>query len=125
MPDGRNNRVQLLVASLPALLVMKGHSIVGRDKKKDCYDIYFTIRHHDGGPAGLAEASLPLLVDPVARQAYQYICEKFEKREGFGPETVRVFVEESEALGDMTPDQVQTDAFMQISAFIKALGVEC
>jgi len=41
MPDGRNNEVELLVASLPALLVMKGYALVGRDKKKDCYDIYF------------------------------------------------------------------------------------
>lgn len=125
MPDGRNNSVELLVASLPALLVMKGYSIVGRDKKKDCYDIYFTIRNYDGGATELAEASRDLLEDAVAREAFGHICEKFAKRDAFGPETVRVFVQESDALGEMTPDQVQTDAFMQVSAFIKALGLNC
>lgn len=125
MPDGRNNEVDLLVASLPALLVMKGYAIIGRDKKKDCYDIYFSIRNYEGGPEGLAKKSKPLLVDPIARKAFQYICEKFSKSDGFGPQTVRVFLEESKALGDLTPDQLQTDAFMQVSAFIKALDIRC
>ena len=125
MPDGRNNEVDLLVASLPALLVMKGYAVVGRDKKKDCYDIYFSIRNNLGGPERLAEESRPLLVDPVARQGFLYICEKFSKADGFGPQTVRVFLEESKELDEMTPDQLQTDAFMQVSAFIKALGLAC
>lgn len=124
MPDGRNNEVDLLVASLPALLVMKGYAIVGRDKKKDCYDVYFSIRNYEGGPEGLAEESKPLLADPIARQGYQSICEKFSKVDGFGPQTVRVFLEESREMGDMTPDQLQTDAFMQVSTFIKALGIK-
>ena len=34
MPDGRNNEVDLLVASLPALLVMKGYAVVGRDRRR-------------------------------------------------------------------------------------------
>lgn len=125
MPDGRNNEVDLLVASLPALLVMKGYAIVGRDKKKDCYDVYFSIRNYEGGPERLADESKRLLVDPIARQGYEYICEKFSKMDGFGPQTVRVFLEDSKELGDMTPDQLQTDAFMQVSAFIKALGINC
>jgi hypothetical protein len=40
MPDGRPNRVEVLVASIPALLVMKGFALDGRDKPKDAYDIY-------------------------------------------------------------------------------------
>ena len=35
MPDGRHNTVELRVASIPALLVMKGYALVGRDKLKD------------------------------------------------------------------------------------------
>lgn len=44
MPDGRNNSVDLLVASIPAFLVMKGYALIGRDKMKDAYDIYFSVR---------------------------------------------------------------------------------
>ena len=104
---------------------MKGYAIVGRDKKKDCYDVYFSIRNNPGGPEGLAGESKPLLADPVARQAYQYICEKFSKFDAFVSQTVKLFLEESKELDEMTPDQLQTDAFMQVSAFIKALGIEC
>lgn len=42
MPDGRKNEVEMLVASIPALLVMKGFALVQRDKKKDAYDIYYS-----------------------------------------------------------------------------------
>ncbi len=54
MPDGRLNQVELLVATIPAFLAMKGHALVGRDKKKDAYDIYFSVRNYEGGPRALA-----------------------------------------------------------------------
>ena len=122
MPDGRSNAVDLLIASIPALLVMKGYALTGRDKKKDAYDIYFSVRNYDGGWERLAEESRLLLSDPVVRSGFSHIAGKFRHREDFGPATVRRFVEESASLGEMTPDQVQTDAFMQVSAFLQALG---
>ena len=42
MPDGGGNRVQIAVASIPALLAMKGYAIANRLKQKDAYDIYYT-----------------------------------------------------------------------------------
>jgi hypothetical protein len=121
MPDGRPNRVTLLVASIPALLVMKGYALTGRDKKKDAYDIYFSVRNYDGGPAVLADASRELLHDPVAVAGFKRIADKFRNRDDYGPQTVKLFLQESSSLGDMTPDQVQMDAFMQVAAFLKAL----
>lgn len=123
MPDGRNNRVELLVASIPALLVMKGYALVGRDKKKDAYDIYYSVRNFPGGPDALAEQCRPLLGDEVVVKGYANVAAKFANREGFGPQTVRMFLAESDALGSMTPDQLQTDAFGQVSAWAKALGL--
>lgn len=49
MPDGRHNEVKLQIATIPALLSMKGYALFGRDKKKDAYDIYYSIRHFKGG----------------------------------------------------------------------------
>ena len=121
MPDGRNNRVELLVAQVPAFLVMKGFALVGRDKKKDAYDVYYAIRNFEGGPVVLAEACRALLNEPGARGAYENIATKFDLEDGFGPQTVRKFVAESGALGDMTPQQVQTDAFRQVQAWVTAL----
>jgi hypothetical protein len=34
-----------------------------------------------------------------------------------------LFLEESAALGEMTPDQLQMDAFMQVASLIQGLGL--
>lgn len=123
MPDGRTNAVDLLVASIPAFLVMKGFALLGRDKKKDAYDIYFSVRNYDGGPLALAVACKALLPDESVAIGYRNIAGKFRHGDDFGPQTVKAFLAESDALGDMTPDQVQLDAFMQVSAWLRALGL--
>ena len=123
MPDGRRNSVELRVASIPALLVMKGYALAGRDKQKDAYDIYFSIREFEGGPEALAAACRPLLGDPVALKGFQHIAGKFGNDEAFGPVTVRRFLNESIGLGDMTPEQVQVDAFRRVKAWLDHLGL--
>ena len=123
MPDGRNNTVGMLVASIPALLVMKGYALVQRDKKKDAYDIYFCIRNYKEGFAALAVECKKLIGDPKALQAFLNIASKFIRADDFGPQTVRQFIEGSNAFDGMTPEQVQEDAYRQVSAFIKELGI--
>ncbi len=123
MPDGRNNTVEMLVASIPAFLVMKGYALVQRDKRKDAYDIYFCIRHYQGGIDALAAKCAKLIGEPVALQGFRNIASKFTAVDSFGPQTVRQFVEGSEAFAEMTPDQLQEDAFRQVSAFLAATGI--
>lgn len=123
MPDGRHNTVELRVASIPALLVMKGYALVGRDKLKDAYDIYFSVREFEGGPHALAEACRPLLGDPVALEGFRHIAGKFADDAAFGPVTVRQFLRDSAALGEMTADQVQVDAYRQVCAWLDRLGI--
>lgn len=123
MPDGRSNRVEMLVASIPALLVMKGYALVQRDKKKDAYDIYFSVRNYPGGLSGLTEECRRLLEDPVAREALANIAAKFDSADGFGPVTVRMFLEGTAMPDGMTPDQVQQDAFRQVRALLQGLGL--
>ena len=77
MPDGRPNQVELLVATIPALLVMKGYALVGRNKQKDAYDIYFSVRNFAGGHSRLVVECAPLLSDEVARKGYEHIASKF------------------------------------------------
>jgi len=124
MPDGRNNSVDILVATIPALLVMKGYALNGRDKKKDAYDIYFSVRNYEGGPAALAVACKPLLSDESVTMAYREIAGKFRSEDDFGPQTVRMFLADSDALGGMTPEQVQVDAFRQVQAWLSAMGLK-
>lgn len=123
MPDGRPNTVELRVASIPAFLVMKGYALAGRDKHKDAYDIYFSVRQFEGGPEVLADACRSLMADPVALGGYKRIAEKFANDGAFGPVTVRRFLSDSDALGAMTAEQVQVDAFRQVRAWLDHLGL--
>jgi hypothetical protein len=123
MPDGRPNSLEVRVASVPALLVMKGHALAGRDKQKDAYDIYFSVREFEGGPDMLAQECALLLDDAIARRGFQNIAEKFSARDSYGPVTVRRFLSESTALGDMTEDQAQVDAYEQVRAWLTRLGL--
>jgi len=123
MPDGRRNTVELQVASIPALLVMKGYALVGRNKYKDAYDIYFSVGEVDGKKEEHATVSRPWLKDPVALKGFQHIAGKFIDEAAFGPVTVRQFLTDSAALGGMTADQVQVDAFRQVRAWLDGLGL--
>lgn len=123
MPDGRPNRVEMLVASIPALLVMKGYALVQRDKKKDAYDIYFSVRNYPGGPGRLAAACRTLLDDPVAREGLANIGAKFDRVDAFGPVTARCFLAGTALPEGMSPEQVQEDAFRQVRALLQGLNL--
>lgn len=123
MPDGGRNRVEVAVASIPALLAMKGAAIHNRQKQKDAYDIYYSIRNYPGGAKALAEACRPLLEHEEAVTGYKWIAEKFESFDSFGPTCVRHFVEDSHIIGERTADAWQQDAFGQVDAWLKAMGL--
>ena len=123
MPDGGRNLVRIAVASIPALLAMKGYAINNRYKRKDAYDIYYSIRNFPDGMDALVEATRPLLDVPSARRGYCLIADKFRNVEDFGPTNVRRFVEEANLLGGRTADQWQQDAFGQVDAWLRELGL--
>ncbi len=123
MPASGRNRVEIAIASIPALLAMKGYAIQNRHKQKDAYDIYYCIRNYSGGPAALANDCTPLLDLAEAKQGYANIAGKFDKADAYGPISVRKFVEDTNILENRTPDQWQQDAFGQVQAWLKALGL--
>ena len=122
MPEGGRNSVRVAVASIPALLAMKGYAIANRLKQKDAYDIYFSIRNFPGGLDALVIATKPLLEVDTAQEGYRLLSEKFRAVNDFGPICVRQFVEGSEALGERSADQWQQDAFGQVDAWLKELA---
>lgn len=123
LPDGGRNRVRIAVASIPALLAMKGYAIEKRLKPKDAYDIYYSVRNFPGGIDALAAATRPLLDVKTARTGYRYISGKFRHLNDFGPTSVRQFVDRPDMLGGRTADQWQQDAFGQVNAWLSALGL--
>jgi len=102
---------------------MKGHALTGRDKQKDAYDIYYCVRNYPGGFAALARECRPLLATPDGERGFRHIAEKFDAFDGYGPTCVRRFVEGTDVLGERTPDQWQQDAFGQIDALLRAMGM--
>lgn len=123
MPAGGTNRVEIAVCSIPALLAMKGHAIERRHKQKDAYDIYYCIRNYPGGINALAEACRTVLEQKSGVTGYRFIAGKFETVESYGPTSVRLFVQETDVLADRTPEQWQQDAFGQVDAWLRALGL--
>jgi hypothetical protein len=123
MPEGGTNRVEIAVCSVPALLAMKGHALKGRHKQKDAYDIYYCVRNYPGGIAALASECRPLLQRQSGAQGFRHIAEKFETFDAYGPTSVRRFVENTHALGERTPPQWQQDAFGQVDALLRELGL--
>ncbi|MBI5790470.1 MAG: hypothetical protein HZA63_03235 [Rhodocyclales bacterium] len=123
MPDGRPNAVDLRVASIPALLVMKGYALVGRDKQKDAYDIYFSVRSFEPDVGALAAECMRLIDDPIALAGFSHIASKFRHETDFGPTTVRAFLADSGSFAGMTPEQVQIDAFRQVRALLDRMGL--
>ena len=123
MPDGGRNRVQIAVASIPALLAMKGYAITKRLKRKDAYDIYYSIRNFPGGIDALAAETRLLLDVETARTGFLHISENFRHLDDFGPTSVRQFVDRPDMLGNRTADQWQQDAYGQVHAWLSALGL--
>ncbi|MGU7782471.1 nucleotidyl transferase AbiEii/AbiGii toxin family protein [Burkholderia sp. PU8-34] len=123
MPSGGTNTVEVAVCSIPALLAMKGYALNGRLKQKDAYDVYFCVRNYPGGVDGLAKACRPLLAFDSGLTGFRYIAEKFDAPDGFGPTSVRRFVTDTRILGDRTPEQWQQDAFGQVDALLRELGL--
>lgn len=124
MPDGRPNKVKILVATPPAMLVMKGYALANRDKMKDAYDIWFFIRNYESGIEALAAACKPLIIEQEAKEAYINIANKFRSKDDFGPKTVRLFLEDSpDKCGEMTPEQIQNDAYFRVGEWVECMGL--
>lgn len=121
MPRGGTNRVMLAVASIPALLAMKGYALAGRLKRKDAYDVYYSIRNYPGGIEALAEDCRPVLAHKSGREGYAHLDTKFDSPDGFGPTSVWQFVEGSDAAEDRSADEWRQDAFGQVDALLRAL----
>lgn len=123
MPDGGTNRVEVAVCSIPALLAMKGHALNGRHKQKDAYDIYYCIRNYPDGIEALVDGCKPVLEHASGVQGYKFISDKFDSPDGYGATSVRKFVAETAILDGRTPEQWQQDAFGQVDAWLRALGL--
>lgn len=121
MPNGGANQVEIAVCAIPAFLAMKGHALQGRYKQKDAYDIYYSVRNYPDGIGVLAAKCAELLAHESGKQGYDFINQKFDALDGYGPTCVRQFVADSGVLDGRTPEEWQQDAFGQVDALMYAM----
>jgi len=93
MISGAENRVHVLVASVPDFLVMKAHALAKRDKPKDAYDLCFCLDNAPGGIEGLARDWRARRDDPLVTTAVVHLREKFATVSSYGPQQVAIFYE--------------------------------
>jgi hypothetical protein len=119
MISGAENRVQLLVASVPDFLIMKAHALAKRDKPKDAYDICFCLDNSPGGIEVLANDWRSRRDDPLVVAAVRYLREKFETVTSFGPQQVAVFYE---ARSSVENERRARRAYELVARFLELVG---
>jgi len=118
--EGRDLQKRLVSRSLPlcspeVFVVLKAIAMKNRDKPKDAYDLYFVLRHVDGGPVRLG-ATLSTLGEHVAlREAVESLERDFETVDSRGPKDVCSF------LGDPENDELAADVLANVRDLLKTL----
>ncbi|QDV36875.1 hypothetical protein [Tautonia plasticadhaerens] len=120
LPEGGVNTIRVHVPTIAAFICIKGITLSERKKPKDAYDIYFCVANYPGGPSELAKQFGSIIEHELARQGLQAIKEKFESIDSIGPVwAAQVTVEETGGSEELA----QRDAFEQLQAMIKELGI--
>ena len=120
LPDGGRDRVVVRVARIVPWLVMKGMALHDRIKEKDAFDIYFAVRHYEGGIAALADAIRPHLHEALVVEGLRKIRSKFVDLDSVGPRHVTDFLE----LTDREERGIRTrDAFETVTRLLDLLEI--
>jgi hypothetical protein len=75
-----------------AYVVLKSIAFRLRGDNKDAYDLYYLVRNFGAEVDAVAARLRPLLSDPSAQQAIEYLREDFQEHEGIGPRRVAEFI---------------------------------
>ena len=121
MPDGSINEVEIQIASIIPFLVMKGMALWDRMKEKDTYDIYFTIRHYDGGIEQLIDIFKNVKSNKLVKEGLGKIKAKFDNIDSIGPTRVAKF---QEIQDEEETERVKRDSYEIINAFLIGIEVE-
>ena len=121
MPNGAVNEVGVRVARVVPYLTMKGIALHSRLKEKDAYDIYFTLKHYEGGKEELAKALRPHITNKLVLEGLSKIRGKFKDVDSLGPVNVAEFMEITDSDERET---IKRDAFEQVAGLLDALGID-
>ena len=119
LPGGAKDRTTIRIASVVAILVMKGMALGDRLKEKDGYDVYFCVSNFPGGVDALVNEFQPHLSHGLVKEGLQKLSDKFATVDHFGPKSVADFENITE------PEErarLIRDAFEQVRTLLDQLG---
>lgn len=75
-----------------AYVVLKALALRLRGENKDAYDLYYLLRNHGAGVAGIAAAMATLMDDPKTQEAIEFLEEDFATLDSIGPVRISRFL---------------------------------
>lgn len=121
LPDGARHRVEVVVPSVEAFIVMKAYALRGRLKEKDAYDVVFCLRNWPGGVADVGRRLAPHRGEPEVREALRILAVHFASPEHLGSQAYATFV------GPADADErafLARDAYERVQELLRALGTD-
>lgn len=95
LQDERLSR-QLPVCGPGAFVLLKALAFHNRGENKDAYDLYYMLQYYGGAVEDVGARMKPLLDDPNARQAVEYLREDFAGLDSPGPVRAAIFLSRSD-----------------------------
>lgn len=120
IPDGGGrNSTTLQLASLPAMVGLKGLALGERYKEKDAYDLYALARYYGSGIQEVIDRLKPHVRNAGLKKGISNIREKFKSDKDAGPAWISNFF--STANADEKARIIQ-DAFQTMDRILKGCG---
>jgi hypothetical protein len=102
---------QVWVCGPGAFVVLKALAFRLRGENKDAYDLFYVTRNYGEKVSDVGERLKPLLDDPIAVEAIEYLKADFLEEDGLGPRRVAEF------LYDRPDADIQTE----VTSFVRRL----
>jgi len=93
MPNGAMNKIRLKIADLCSIIATKGFAFHERASEKDAYDIYWLLKNHPKGEAGIIKELSRMKNNKLFNQGISLIKENFRNLDSLGPVAVANFFE--------------------------------
>ncbi len=121
LPGGGIDRVKLKIASIVPFIVMKGFAIIDRKKEKDCYDLYYCLKHYTGGVEAVIREFRSFEGNNLVRESLRNIELKFRTIDDIGPKFVADFLDVSDT---DERDIIKRDVFERVQYFLKSVDLK-
>jgi hypothetical protein len=115
LPRGGKDSAEILVASIPTLIVMKSFAMRDRLKEKDPWDIYYCLKNYPGGIDAISEEFKKLGVRGLVSEAIKILSEKFGSIDAVGPVHVADF---EDVIAEEERAFLQRDSYERVQTLI-------